>query len=173
MRAPDAPFHLAGNGVRLLDREALDALSDEARRRPRRRVNANLHEMADPVHRLLNAAEPGTYIRPHRHLHPPKDETYVVVRGALGLLLFDDGGTVTSAKTLAGGGGDAFGADIPAGVFHTVVALETGTVFFEVKVGPYVPPSGEDVPAWSPAEGDASAATYEESLRALFGRPGR
>jgi len=155
-------------GVRLLDGGVLDALSAEARNRPRRRANGNLHAMEDPVHRLLNAVEPGTYIRPHRHLHPPKDETYVVVRGALGLVLFDASGGVTAARRLSVGTGEAFGADIPAGVLHTVVALEEGTVFFEVKVGPYVPSAGDDVPAWAPAEGEPAAVAYEESLRALF-----
>ncbi len=155
-------------GVRLLDGSVLDALTAEARNRPRRRANGNLHAMEDPVHRLLNAVEPGTYIRPHRHLHPPKDETYVVVRGALGLVLFDASGEVAAARRLSAGAGETFGVDIPAGVLHTVVALEEGTVFFEVKAGPYVPPSGDDVPSWAPAEGEAGAAAYEASLRALF-----
>lgn len=155
-------------GVRFLDGGVLDALSAEARSRPRLRANGNLHAMEDPVHRLLNAIEPGTYVRPHRHLHPPKDETDLVVRGALGLVLFDDSGRVTSARRLSARAGDAFGVDLPAGVLHTVVALEAGTVFFEVKAGPYVPPSGDDVPSWAPAEGEAGAAAYEASLRALF-----
>lgn len=156
-------------GVRLLDGSVLDALSAEARSRPRHRANGNLHAMEDPVHRLLNAVEPGTYIRPHRHLHPPKDETYVVVRGALGLVLFDASGAVAASRRLSAAAGGAFGVDIPAGVVHTVVALEEGTVFFEVKAGPYVPSAGADVPAWAPAEGEYAAAAYEARLRALFG----
>ncbi len=155
-------------GVRFLDGRVLDALSAEARGRPRCRANGNLHAMEDPVHRLLNAVEPGTYIRPHRHLHPPKDETYLVVRGALGLVLFDATGAVTATRRLSVVAGEAFGVDLPAGVLHTVVALEEGTVFFEVKAGPYVPPAGDDVPAWSPAEGEPAAAPYEARLRALF-----
>lgn len=155
-------------GGRFLDVGVLDALSAEARSRPRGRANGNLHAMEDPVHRLLNAVEPGTYIRPHRHLHPPKDETYVVVRGALGLVLFDVEGGVAATRRLSAIAGEAFGVDIPAGVLHTVVALEEGTVFFEVKAGPYVPSSGDDVPAWAPAEGEADAPAYEARLRALF-----
>ena len=160
-------------GVRLLDLSVLEALSAEARSRPRLRMNANLHAMEDPVHRLLNALEPGSYVRPHRHLDPPKDETYLVVRGALGLLLFEETGEVASTTLLSAGPDGTFGADIPAGVFHTVVALEPGTVFFEVKVGPYVPPSGADVPSWAPPEGDPAATAWERELRARFaaGRP--
>jgi cupin fold WbuC family metalloprotein len=165
---PQAGLFPEEAGVRFLDGGVLDALSAEARSRPRRRANGNLHAMEDPVHRLLNAVEPGTYIRPHRHLHPPKDETYVIVRGALGLVLFDASGAAVATRRLAIAAGDAFGVDIPAGVFHTVVALEEGTVFFEVKAGPYVPSAGDDVPAWAPAEGEPAAAAYEARLRALF-----
>lgn len=88
-------------GGRFLDVGVLDALSAEARSRPRHRANGNLHAMEDPVHRLLNAVEPGTYIRPHRHLHPPKDETCLVVRGALGLVLFDESGAVAATRRLS------------------------------------------------------------------------
>lgn len=166
-RPPAGPFPEEA-GVRFLDGGVLDALSAEARSRPRRRANGNLHAMEDPVHRLLNAVEPGTYIRPHRHLHPPKDETYVVVRGALGLVLFDESGAVAATRRLSAVAGEAFGVDLPAGVLHTVVALEEGTVFFEVKAGPYVPSAGDDVPAWAPAEGEPAVAAYEARLRALF-----
>jgi cupin fold WbuC family metalloprotein len=161
-------FPAALGGVRLLDGDVLDAISEEARRHPRRRLNANLHAMDDTVHRLLNAVEPGTYIRPHRHLTPPKGETCLVVRGALGLVLFDESGAVAATRTLTADPALEFGADIPAGVLHAFVALEPGTVFFEVKAGPYVAPPAADLPAWAPAEGEAGAAAYEERLRRLF-----
>ena len=161
-------FPEAAPGVRLLDGAALDALTEEARRRPRRRANANLHAPDDPVHRLLNAIEPGSYVRPHRHLVPPKDETVVVVRGALGLVLYDGDGRVSEARLLRSGGRDPFGADLPAGTMPSFVALEPGTVFFEAKAGPYVAPTGDDVAPWAPAEGDPAAAAFEAALRALF-----
>ena len=170
MTSPGPAGEAAGDApaVRFLEASGLDALSEAARRRPRRRANANLHAPDDAVHRLLNAIEPGSYVRPHRHLVPPKDETVVVVRGALGLVLFDGEGRVTEVRLLRGGSGGAFGADLPAGTMHTFVALESGTVFFETKAGPYVAPSGGDVAAWAPAEGDPAAAAFEASLRALF-----
>ena len=61
-----------------LDRTLLAELSAAARLHPRRRLNRNLHAMDDPSHRLLNAIEPGSYVRPHRHLTPPKSETIVL-----------------------------------------------------------------------------------------------
>lgn len=147
----------------------LDQLAEAARGTPRLRTNLNLHAMDDRVHRLLNAIEPGSYVRPHRHLAPPKAETVVVVRGSLGLVLFDESGAVVGSGRLSADPSATFGAEVPAGAIHSFVALEGGTVFFEVKEGPYVAPAGEDLPAWAPAEGDAAAPAYEASLRALFG----
>ena len=147
----------------------LDQLSTAARRTRRLRLNRNLHAVDDRVHRLLNAIEPGSYVRPHRHLDPPKTETVVVVRGSLGLVLFDESGVVAESVLLRAEPSGTFGADVPPGAIHSFVSLERGTVFFEVKEGPYVAPSGGDLPAWAPAEGEAAATAFEVSLRALFG----
>jgi cupin fold WbuC family metalloprotein len=151
----------------ILRGEDLAALSEEARRRPRLRLNRNLHEMADPVHRLLNAVEPGSYIRPHRHRSTPRDETVVVVSGALGLLLFDDAGTVTWSELLRPAPGP-FLADVRAGVWHSFVSLEPGTVFFEAKAGPYVSPLPEDLAGWAPAEGEGDAEELERRWRKMI-----
>ncbi len=155
--------------VSILAGPDLAGLSEEARRRPRLRANRNVHEMADPVHRLLNAVEPGSYIRPHRHRSVPRDETAVVVSGTLGLLLFDDGGAITRTELLRPAPGP-FLADLPAGVWHSFVSLEPGTVFFEVKAGPYAPPSPEDLAEWAPGEGEEEARGLERSWREMIRR---
>lgn len=151
----------------LLSRAELAALSDEARRRPRLRINRNLHAMEDPVHRLLNAIEPGSYVRPHRHGTPPKSETIVVLAGELGLVLFDDEGGVLSATRLAAAG-PLYGADLPPGAWHGIVALAPGTVFFETKPGPYVPPGAGDLAAWAPAEGEPAAEGFQRRITELL-----
>ena len=146
----------------------LDALSADARETPRRRLNLNFHaDPAHPAHRLLNAVEPGSYIRPHRHADPSKDETFVVLRGAFGVVLFDASGNVTHTEVIRAGG-ELVGAHIPAGVFHSLVALEPGSVFFEVKAGPYEVLTDKEWGGWSPPENDPAAATYVARLRALF-----
>ncbi|HYN40361.1 MAG TPA: WbuC family cupin fold metalloprotein [Thermoanaerobaculia bacterium] len=152
-----------------LRRVDLELLSDAARRTPRRRLNRNLHGMDDPVHRLLNAIEPGSWVRPHRHLDPPRSETVVVVAGALGVVLFDEDGVVKETVKLEAGG-ETFGVDLDAGIWHGLVALETGTVFFETKPGPYVFPAPSDRASWAPGEGEPGAAAAEEAMRGLFGR---
>ncbi|HEX9024766.1 MAG TPA: WbuC family cupin fold metalloprotein, partial [Geobacteraceae bacterium] len=80
--------------MRIIDRKMLDQLSLEAGSTPRLRKNLNLHPSDDfCCHRLFNAVEPGSYVRPHRHLDPAKDETMVAVRGRLGVVVFDDAGS--------------------------------------------------------------------------------
>ncbi len=151
-----------------LTKRGLYDLSMQADAAPRGRLNRNLHEMDDPVHRLLNAIEPGSWVRPHRHLDPPRSETVLVVAGALGVVVFDDAGTVAEVVKLEAGGA-TFGVDLSAGTWHGLVALEPGTVFFETKPGPYVAPAPPDWAPWAPAEGDASALAAEEAMRELFG----
>ena len=150
-----------------ITRGAVARLSREAAASPRRRKNRNLHAMEDPVHRLLNAMEPGTYVRPHRHLHPPKSETALVVAGRIGLLCFDDAGRIVERRVLAGDG-DTLGADLPPGAWHSLVALAPGSAFFETKAGPYAPPSEEDLAPWAPSEGSRESALLEREWRALF-----
>jgi cupin fold WbuC family metalloprotein len=161
----------ADRSPQLLTRALLDEASAAARRHPRLRRNLNLHrDETEPCNRLLNAIEPGSYVAPHRHLDPTKDETIVVVRGRLGLVLFDDAGNVVEVAGLAPGGA-CFGVDVPHGAFHSVLALEPGTVFFEAKAGPYRPLSDAERAPWAPAEGSPGVAAYLQDLESRFVSP--
>lgn len=154
--------------MRLLTGALLDEVSAEARKSPRKRKNRNFHAAdASRCNRLLNALEPGTYIRPHRHLDPEKEESMVLVRGRMGLVCFDGAGTVTESAVLEAGSG-VFGVDIPVGVYHTAVCLASGTVFFEAKAGPYRPFLPEEVAPWAPEEQDPAVAAYLAGLEAMF-----
>lgn len=156
----------------LIDQALLDTLSLEAKVSPRRRKNRNFHENdTDLAHRLLNAIEPDSYIMPHRHLDPGKDETMIVVRGRLGVVFFDEAGQLTQTAVLAPDG-TACGVTIPHGVYHTVLACQPGTVFFEAKTGPYVPLSEAERAPWAPGENTPETAAYAQSLRELFGMVG-
>jgi cupin fold WbuC family metalloprotein len=154
--------------MQILDRQLLDRLSAQAKETPRRRKNHNLHPTDDAIcHRLLNAIEPDSYIPPHRHLDPAKDESFVVLRGKLGIITFDEQGAVLQTS-LAEAGGDVVAVDIPNGVFHTAVSLASGTVFFEAKAGPYQPLRDQEKAPWAPAEGAATATGYLANLKGLF-----
>jgi cupin fold WbuC family metalloprotein len=155
---------------RAIDRELLDALSRAAAATPRRRKNHNFHpDDSAACNRLLNAVEPGSYIAPHRHREPGKGESCVVLRGRLGLVLFDDAGRVTRAL-LAEPGGEVAGLDVPPDTWHTLVSLAPGSVFFEAKAGPYRALAADERAPWAPAEGDPAAADYVARLEALFRR---
>ena len=81
--------------MKILDNRLLADLSAQARTNPRLRQKYNLHaSLDDPCQRLLNAMERGSYIRPHRHLTPPKQEGFVGVRGRLAAIIFDRQGKV-------------------------------------------------------------------------------
>ncbi len=117
MKRPSQPI--------LIDNLLLDQTSEAALASPRRRKNHNFHTSeAEGANRLLNAVEPGSYIQPHRHLDSTKDETFVVVRGRFGLVLFDEAGDVRQTAILAGGT-DSVGANIQHGTYHTLVSLRT------------------------------------------------
>lgn len=146
----------------------LDEVWRKARDTPRLRMNYNFHAReADSCNRLLNAIEPDSYIRPHRHLDPAKDETIIAVRGGFGVVFFDDKGGIAKALIIRAGG-ETMGVNIPHGLYHTLLSLDSGSVLFEAKAGPYVPLSRTEYAPWAPAEGDPAALAYLEKLRSLF-----
>ncbi|GAM09156.1 hypothetical protein OR1_01430 [Geobacter sp. OR-1] len=150
--------------MKVFDQSTLARLSEEARANPRGRKNLNLHPSDDfCCHRLFNAIEPGSYIRPHRHLDPNKDETFVIVSGALGVIIFNDDGSIDSSTVLTVGG-PAIAVDIPHGRFHGAVSLAPGTAFFEAKAGPYLALKPEEQADWAPLECTGEALAYLASL---------
>jgi cupin fold WbuC family metalloprotein len=150
-----------------IDAALLDSVSASASASPRRRKNHNFHPRDDSsCHRLLNAMEPDSYVPPHRHLDPEKDETFVVLRGRFGVVIFDDAGKVLVRQVLAPG--ETVGVTLPAGTWHSIVALEPGSVFLEAKAGPYVALGPEEKAVWAPAESVGGARTYLEWMRKLF-----
>jgi cupin fold WbuC family metalloprotein len=147
-----------------VDPKLLDSLIAQARANPRRRMNHNLHRMEDPIHRLLNAMEPDSYVQPHRHLAVPRVETLACIRGRGAIILFGDDGMMKESCLMSPNGPDLV-VVIPAGHWHSLVAIESGTVFFEVKAGPYAPPVPADVGNFAPAAGSPQAAGYVELMR--------
>lgn len=127
----------------IIDNKFLDELSSKAAENDRLRINYNLHEtLNDEVQRLLNALEPGTVLPVHRHRNTA--ETYFVLRGKLEVLIYDDEKTLVEKVPLAPDEG-SYGMHVPPGQWHTINVLEKGTVIFEVKKGPYIQLSREDI----------------------------
>ena len=144
------------------------ALAEKAAAVPRRRQSHCLHPSQDAaVHRILNAMQPDSYVQPHAHSEPTKDETVVVLQGRMGLLEFDAQGTVLARFIL--GPGDV--VTIPAGVIHGWCCLEKDSVLFEAKAGPYAKPTGAECAAFAPAEGEPGVAAALARLVTLATAP--
>jgi len=111
--------------------------------------------------------QPATYVAPHRHLGADKAETLLVLRGRLGVLIFDEAGAVMDKRILQAGG-DCLGIDIPAGVYHSLVVLQADSMMFECKAGPYRPVGEGELAHWAPREGEAGVAEYHAWMRAQF-----
>lgn len=151
--------------IQIIDRACLDKITAEAEQSPRLRKNFNIHASPEAAcNRLFNAIEPASYIRPHQHLDPTKDETIVIVRGTLGILVFDKEGGIIQ-KTVLMPASEAVAVNVPHGVFHTAISLEPGTIFFESKAGPYKPLTDEEFAPWSPPENFPDAVNYLDRLR--------
>ncbi len=155
--------------MQILDEQLFDELSRQAQRSPRLRQNYNLHEdYSEPCQRLLNALEPGTYVRPHRHLTPLKPECFIALRGRFAVVLFADVGDIERVVELSPEG-PVVGLDIPAGSWHSIVTLEPGSLFFECKPGPYEPLSDKDWAPWAPLEGAGDATDYLRKIEVEVG----
>ena len=84
---------------------------------------------------MLNAVEPGTVVPIHRH--PTKDESFVILRGKVRVTTHNDDGSIIEDVVLSQESGN-YGVDIPKNVWHKLESLESGSVIFECKEGPFV-----------------------------------
>jgi cupin fold WbuC family metalloprotein len=156
--------------IAIVNQDMLAMKSRDARCSMRRRDIHVLHTGdSDVLQRMLNALQPGSYIRPHRHSNPPKAEAIVLLQGTLGYVTFDDMGTPQEEHfVLLDRSRGVFAIDTRAHVWHTFFALEGDVVVFEVKPGPYVPSSDKDFAPWAPPEHSEAATTYLAALEDKF-----
>ena len=151
--------------MKQIDSALLDSLTKQAKEAPRHRAHYNLHqELNDPVQRLCIAMEPETYVRPHRHSDPETWEVLMILRGSLALLVFDDQGKVLE-RTILTAGGEVTAVEFKQNTWHAPVSLESGTIVFEVKQGPYRPIAEANSASWAPAEGKPEAAHFLDWYR--------
>ena len=122
----------------------LDNLTEQAKASPRLRMNRDLRNSADDQsQRMLNAIEPGSPLPIHRHRH--SSETVVCLRGRLVEEYYDDLERMCTEAIELSPNGPVVALNIPAGQWHTVRALESGTVILEMKDGAYEPLQDCDV----------------------------
>ncbi|MDQ3395426.1 MAG: WbuC family cupin fold metalloprotein [Bacteroidota bacterium] len=147
-----------------INNEFLDEVSGKAKSAARKRMNFNFHkDMADPLHRMINALEPGTYVQPHKHENPDKIESFVVLRGRVLVITFTDDGQIINHSILDPEIGK-YGVEIAPRIFHTIISLMEGSAVYEVKNGPYTPVDDKNFAEWAPKEGSSEAQNYMNSI---------
>ncbi|MDO9318865.1 MAG: WbuC family cupin fold metalloprotein [Gammaproteobacteria bacterium] len=149
----------------------LASLIDEASRSARSRQHRNIHvSYDDPCQRFMNAIGMESYIRPHRHAIDPKSETLIAVRGKFALFIFDDNGAIQEiisfgTERYADASALSVGVDLAPGVWHTIVALQPGSVLLELKAGPFNSNGAKEPAPWAPEEQTSEANEYLQYLR--------
>ena len=127
-----------------IDSVLLDELTAQAKVSERLRMNYDLrNSAADTSQRMLNAIEPGSIVPIHRH--QKTSETFVVLRGRVVEEFYDELERICSSIYEVSAGGPVCALNIPAGTWHTLRALESGTVILEMKDGAYEPIADSDI----------------------------
>lgn len=116
----------------------LDSLTEKAKASPRLRANFDLRNSEnDKSQRMLNAIEPGSPLPIHRH--QKTSETVVCLRGKLVWEFYDELERICTDYIELSPNGQVVALNVPAGQWHTVKALESGSVILECKEGAYEP----------------------------------
>lgn len=122
----------------------MDELTAQAKASPRLRMNRDLRNSPeDQSQRMLNAIEPGSPLPIHRHRK--SSETVVCLRGRLVWEFYDELERICTETIELSPNGPIVALNVPLGQWHTVKALESGSVIMEFKDGAYEPQRDEDV----------------------------
>ena len=154
--------------MKVFNAEYFALLIADAEQSPRKRQHRNIHESYhEPCQRLFNAIEPGSYIRPHRHLCSSNDELLIAVRGLMAVVMFANNGEVDTVLRIGSEKYEpavAVGVEVPFAKWHTVVALERGSILLEVKAGPFDPDRPKELAFWAPEESSSEVPLYYAKL---------
>lgn len=153
--------------MKLIDQDLLNQLVRQATDAPRQRSHHNIHEsLSDTVQKLIVAATPRSYFRPHRHAD--KTEFALVLRGRFAVFQFDDQGDISHCHVVGESTG-VTGLELAANTWHSWLALEDGSIFFETKQGPYDPATAAEFAPWAPAENTPEVAAFMTKLHNVLG----
>ena len=149
---------------RLYDEGVLAEVKRMARESKRMRYARSFSKPMDRVQVMLNAVEPDSYVRPHKHECPDKLEIIQAVCGRIAVVCYDDDGSVVRIVVSDCSLRDNV-VSIPAGTWHSMVSLESGSVMLEIIEGPYDAVTHKKFAEWSPEEYTEDAVGFLEDLR--------
>ena len=147
-----------------IDRKFTETLIEKAANSERRRTNYNFHtDLSDTLQRMLNVMNTDTYVCPHKHINPDKREAFILLKGKVLVVEFDDSGNKTDFVILDNENA-SYGCEIELKSWHTIICLQENTVIYEVKDGPYDVATDKVFAPWAPKEGDANCLEYNRKL---------
>ncbi len=125
----------------IITQKILDELTAKAKASERLRRNLDMRNSADDQsQRMLNALEPGTVMPIHRHKR--SSETCICIRGHFEEYFYDENGNLIDTVDMVPGGTIL---NIEKGQWHSLKCLESGTILFEAKDGPYHPLEEDEI----------------------------
>lgn len=147
-----------------IDQQLVKDVIEYAKVNERKRKNFNFHPTAkDPMHRMIHASNPGTYVQPHKHENPDKTEAFIILQGKVLLVEFDDHGNIMDHFIMEAGTQN-YGVEVPPRAWHMLITLEENTLFYEVKNGPWDPSDDKFFADWAPKEGDTECDEYIQNV---------
>lgn len=150
--------------MKKINADLLKSLSRKARSRDRKRINLNFHDGDhDPLQRMLNAMQPGTYLQPHKHENPDKREVFLALTGRFVVIQFHDDGSIADHMILDPLEKE-FATEVGPRTYHTIICLAPDSVIYELKDGPYDVADDKHFADWAPREGDPACMEYLEQL---------
>lgn len=152
--------------MKKINAKLIDSVLKIADESPRKRTNYNFHfGPDDPLQRMLNAMQPGTYLQPHKHENPDKREVFIALTGKFVVIQFNDDGIVADHMLLDPTVKEC-AAEIDARIYHTIICLEPDSLIYELKDGPYRMSDDKNFASWAPKEGEPGCKAYLDKLLA-------
>ena len=147
-----------------INQDFLLPIIEEGQTSSRKRKNYNFHpDASDPMHRMIHATNPDTYVQPHKHENPDKTEAFIILKGKVLVVEFDDHGEIIDHMIMDPEKNE-FGVEIPPRVWHTLITLEKDSIIYEVKSGPWDPSDDKFFAPWAPIEGEAGTKEYTKEV---------
>ena len=152
-----------------IDLGIINPLVEQAKLSSRRRNNFNFHkEASDPMHRMLHGMESDTYVQPHKHQDPDKREAFIILRGRVLVIEYNDEGDIRDWLLMDPFKG-SYGVEIPPQTWHNLICIESGSVVYEVKDGPWDPADDKFFAGWAPREGEAGCREFSAGVLERIG----
>lgn len=147
-----------------INKPLVDKVIMQAKQNKRKRQHYSFHKSSeDTIQRFINAFEPDTYVAPHKHENPNKREVFIILVGSALMVEFDDYGNVWDYIVLSREKGN-FAVEVQAGVWHTLISLEPGTILYEIKDGPYNQDTDKTFADWAPSPSSADGQQYINTI---------